>query len=58
MVVRKLQYYKESGSDRHLRDVSAILVISEKSIEMVEVEGWADRLGLEEALRTARLFVR
>jgi len=56
VVVRKLQYYKESGSDRHLRDVSAILEISERRIEMVEVEGWADRLGLEEVLRAARSF--
>ena len=54
----KLQNYKESGSDRHLRDVSAILEISGKRIEMLEVEGWAERLGLEEALRAAGLFNR
>jgi len=58
VVVRKLQYYKESGSDRHLRDVSAILEISGQRIEMLEVEGWAERLGLKEALKAAGLFNR
>ena len=57
-VVRKLQYYLESESDRHLRDVSAIFEISEKRIEMIEVEGWAERLGLVEALRAAGFFGR
>lgn len=58
VVVRKLQYYKESESDRHLRDVSAILEISGKRIEMIEVEEWAGHLGLEDALRAARSFNR
>jgi hypothetical protein len=56
VVVRKLQYYKESGSDRHLRDVTAMLEISGERIDMVVVRGWAERLRLEEALRTARSF--
>lgn len=58
VVVRKLQYYKESGSDRHLRDVSAMLEISEEQIDTQEVEGWAARLGLEQVLRVAQSFER
>ena len=57
-VVRKLQYYQESGSDRHLRDVSAILEISWERIGMPEVEDWAQRLGLEDVLMAAREFNR
>lgn len=56
VVVRKLQYHKESGSERHLRDVAAMLEISREKIDVLEVEGWAHRLGLEEALRAARSF--
>lgn len=56
VVVRKLEYYKESGSERHLRDVSAILEISGEKIDEVEIERWAVRLDLEEALRAARSF--
>ncbi len=56
VVVRKLQYYEESGSDRHLRDVAAMLEISREKITIREVEGWAHRLGLEDPLRAARAF--
>jgi len=56
VVVKRLQYYKESGSERYLRGVSAILEISGRRIELPEVEGWSERLGLEEALRAARAF--
>lgn len=58
VVVRKLQYFKESGSDRHLRDVAAMLEISREKIDMLEVEDWTHRLGLEEASRAARSFNR
>jgi hypothetical protein len=58
VVVRKLQYHRDSGSERHLRDVSAMLEISGEKIDLVEVEGWAQRLGLEAAWRAARSFNR
>mgnify|MGYP001818470269 CR=1 FL=1 len=54
VVVRKLQYHKESGSERHLRDVAAMLEISREKINMLEVDTWPQRLGLEEALRAAK----
>jgi hypothetical protein len=58
VVVRKLQYYKESGSDRHLQDVSAMLEISRERIDFQEVEMWTGRFGLEVAWRAARSFTR
>lgn len=58
VLVRKLQYYEESGSDRHLRDISAMLEISGEKIDLLEVEVWARRLGLEEVLGAARSFKR
>jgi hypothetical protein len=58
VVVRKLQYHSESGSERHLRDVAAMLEISRDKIDVIEVEGWAHRLGLAAALRAARSFNR
>jgi hypothetical protein len=58
VVVRKLQYHRESGAERHLRDVVAMLEISREKIDMVEVEGWVQRLGLEETLGAARSFNR
>ena len=58
VVIRKLQYYQESGSDRHLRDISAMLEISGERIEMSQVERWAERLDLLDALRAALGFQR
>ena len=58
VVIRKLQYFQQSGSDRHLRDISAMLEISGEKIAIPEVEGWVQRLGLDEALRAARSFNR
>ena len=46
------------GSERHLRDVAAMLEISMERIDMLEVEAWTHRLGLHEALRAARSFSR
>jgi len=58
VVIRKLEYHLESGSERHLRDVSAILKISGEQIDTLEVEKWVDRLGLEEEFRAARSLDR
>lgn len=58
VVIRKLQYFQQSGSDRHLRDISAMLEISGEKIAMPEVAGWVQRLGLDEALKAARSFNR
>lgn len=58
VVIRKLEYYRESGSERHLRDVSAILEISGDKVDMSEVEGWIERLGLGTEWKAASGFSR
>ncbi len=58
VVVRKLQYFEESRSDRHLRDVSAMMEISRGRIDLEAVEGWVRRLGLGPALEAAQSFKR
>lgn len=58
VVIRKLQYYQDSRSDRHLRDISAMLEISGERIEMSQVERWAERLDLLDVLRAALAFRR
>ena len=58
VVVRKLQYYRDSGSERHLRDISAMFEISGEMIERGEVERWANSLELQDELREARTFKR
>jgi hypothetical protein len=38
VIVRKLQYYQEGGSEKHLTDIIAMLEISKESIDMTLLE--------------------
>lgn len=46
VVLRKLQYYVLSQSDRHLRDISMMLRISGDTLDRQALEGWLTRLDL------------
>lgn len=46
VVLRKLQYYRSSQSDRHLRDVSMMLRISGELLDEDALRGWLSRLDL------------
>ena len=47
VILQKLRYYRESGSDRHLRDIRAMRRISGDLIEQPVLDSWIQRLGLE-----------
>ena len=46
VIVKKLVYYKEGGSDKHLRDVAGILRISGDRVDRKYVEYWASHFGV------------
>lgn len=48
VIIKKLEYYKEGGSEKHLRDITGILKISEELIDYNYISEWVDRLGLSE----------
>ena len=48
LIVKKLQYYQLGGSDKHLRDVRAMLEISGEEIDLGRIGEWVDRLDLAE----------
>lgn len=48
VILKKLQYYAEGGSDKHLRDISGILRISPGEVDRDYVADWARRLGVLE----------
>lgn len=56
VILRKLEYYEQSGSDRHLRDVAMMLRISGETVDRDSLFQWAERLDLLEALEQARGF--
>jgi hypothetical protein len=45
--VRKLDFYREGRSSKHLRDVRAMLAVSPELIDLGALEGWVRRRGLE-----------
>ena len=57
VIVRKLQYYAASDSDRHLRDVAMMLRISDELVDNSELERWVAALDLHDALDRARAYV-
>lgn len=56
VIVRKLEYFQASGSDRHLRDVAMMLAVSGDLIDPSALQAWSARLNVSQALDLAREF--
>ncbi|MBT8336567.1 MAG: nucleotidyl transferase AbiEii/AbiGii toxin family protein [Gemmatimonadetes bacterium] len=56
VILRKLQYFRDSGSDRHLRDISMMLRLSGDTVDRDALKEWCERLELEHLLETAARF--
>src|SRR3990172_7094001 len=48
VIIKKMEFYKEGGSDKHLRDITGILRISGQEIDRAYIASWAERLGVME----------
>lgn len=46
VIVRKLEYFREGGSTKHLSDIGAILRIHPDLVDQRELASWIDRRGL------------
>lgn len=58
VVVRKLEYFRMSGSDRHLRDVAMMLRISGPLVDAGSLHEWSGRRRVTDLLETARDLAR
>jgi hypothetical protein len=47
VIVRKLEYYREGGSQKHLRDIRSMLAISGEQLDRAALNEWIERLGLQ-----------
>jgi hypothetical protein len=54
VILKKLEYYRDGGSDKHLRDIAGILKISGETIDLAYIDEWASRLGLADLWENAR----
>lgn len=48
VIIRKLEYYREGGSDKHVHDIQGMLGASEDIMNMDILHSWITRLNLEE----------
>ncbi len=47
VILRKLEYFREGGSTKHLTDIRAMLNVSGDAIDRLTLDGWIVRLGLQ-----------
>jgi len=52
VILGKMEYYREGGSEKHLRDIAGILKVSRDLVDCQYVLLWAERLGLSEIWKT------
>jgi hypothetical protein len=48
IIIGKMIYYREGGSEKHLRDITGILKISGQDIDMAYIQKWVGDLGLSD----------
>jgi hypothetical protein len=48
VIIKKMEYYKEGSSEKHLRDITGIVKISGDILDYQYIAEWAKRLGLTE----------
>lgn len=54
VIARKLEYYTEGGSEKHLRDIEGILAVSAAAIDSVALERNIDIVGARAAWAKVR----
>ena len=53
VIVRKLEYFREGHSEKHLRDIRAMLAVSGEQLDRATLNEWIQRQGLESEWRQA-----
>lgn len=56
IVIGKLIYFQEGGSDRHLRDIASMFRVGAARIDRTYIDRWAKSLGVEEEWRAAQTY--
>ena len=48
LILKKMDFYREGGSDKHLRDIAGMLQVSNDIIDRAYIKTWAEKLDLLE----------
>lgn len=57
VIVRKLEYYKEGGSDKHLRDIGSMLEVSSDKIDLDKLREKIQEYGVEKEWEKAKNMI-
>ena len=58
VILKKLEYYREGGSDKHLRDIAGVVRIMGDELDLQYLEAWARRLGVASLWAKVRTTAR
>ena len=58
VILKKMDFFRQGGSEKHLRDITGILMVTGDQLDHDYIESWADQMGLETIWRTIRYLVR
>jgi hypothetical protein len=53
-IIKKMDYYREGGSEKHIRDITGVLKASQTSIDLSYIEQWSSQLGLGDLWATIK----
>lgn len=48
IIIKKMEYYLQGGSEKHLRDITGMIKISREAINFAYITSWAKKLGIWE----------
>ena len=54
VILKKLVYFREGGSDKHLRDITGVVRVSGEELDWDYLAEWAERLEVEDVWRAVR----
>ena len=52
VILRKLEYYREGGSEKHVKDILSMLEVSHDIIDRLEIEKWISKMGIQKEWET------
>jgi hypothetical protein len=51
VILKKLEYYRLGGSDKHIRDIAGVLKVQQDRVDYDYIKTWAKKLGLGDTWR-------
>lgn len=58
VILKKMEFYKAGGSEKHLRDITGVIEISRELIDFKYIEFWVSKLFLEEIWNAINLRLK